>query len=135
MAKILVIQNKKPKRDATMKRKNITLDHPERFAKVPEIPKEKLDKAIAQACERLKKMGEKHGEDFPSCWSIDFKYDYKHNRNWVGGMYAGCYWLAYQLTGNHWFKTMAEKLTDTLRTNVNDALALRTFALSVAIKK
>ena len=31
--------------------------------------------------------------------------------------------------------TLAEKLTDTLRTNVNDALALRTFALSVAIKK
>ncbi|MBO5959387.1 MAG: hypothetical protein J6Q65_04625, partial [Lentisphaeria bacterium] len=31
--------------------------------------------------------------------------------------------------------TLAEKLTDTLRTNVNDALAIRTFALSVAIKK
>lgn len=31
--------------------------------------------------------------------------------------------------------TLAEKLSDTLRTNVNDALAIRTFALSIAIKK
>lgn len=31
--------------------------------------------------------------------------------------------------------TLAEKLTDTLRTNVSDALAIRTFALSTAIKK
>lgn len=30
--------------------------------------------------------------------------------------------------------SLAEKLSDTLRTNVNDALALRTFALSVAIR-
>ena len=31
--------------------------------------------------------------------------------------------------------TLAEKLCDTLRTNVSDTLALRTFCLSVAIKK
>jgi len=31
--------------------------------------------------------------------------------------------------------TLAEGLTDTLRTNVNDALAIRSFVLSVAIRK
>ena len=73
-----------------MKRKNITLDHPERFATIPVIPKEKLDKAIAQACDRLEKMGQKHGLDFPGNWSVNFQYEYAHNRNWVGGMYTGC---------------------------------------------
>ena len=107
-----------------MKRNEIKLDHPERFATVPVIPKEKIDRAIAQATERLKKMGEKHGADFPGCWSVNFKYDYKHNRNWVGGMYAGCYWLAYQLTGNHWFKTMAEKLTDTFRERLDQRIGV-----------
>ena len=98
-----------------MKRKNIVLEKPERFATVPVISKEKIDKAIAQATERLEKMATKHGTDFPGCWSINFQYDFAHNRNWVGGMYAGCYWLAYQLTGKAFFKKHAEALTETFR--------------------
>ena len=61
-----------------MKRKNITLGHPERFATIPVIPKEKLDKAIAQACDRLEKMGQKHGLDFPGNWSVNFQYEHKN---------------------------------------------------------
>ena len=60
-----------------MKRKNITLDHPERFATVPVIPKEKLDAAILQAVTRLEKMGQKHGLDFPGNWAINCQYEYK----------------------------------------------------------
>ena len=107
-----------------MKRKNITLDHPERFATIPVIPKEKLDKAIAQACDRLEKMGQKHGLDFPGNWSVNFQYEYAHNRNWVGGMYTGCYWLAYQLTGKKWFKTMAEELTATFRERLDKRIGV-----------
>jgi hypothetical protein len=53
-----------------MKRQNITLNNPERFATVPKISEEKISRAIAQACERLKKMGEKHGDKFPGNWAI-----------------------------------------------------------------
>ena len=107
-----------------MKRKTITLDRPERFATIPTISKEKLDKAIEQAVARLEKMGQKHGLDFPGCWSVDFKYDYKHNRNWVGGMYAGCYWLAYQLTGKAWFRTQAQALTATFRERLDNRVGV-----------
>ena len=107
-----------------MKRKNITLDRPERFSKIPVISKEKLDRAIAQATERLEAMAIKHGTDFPGNWSINFQYDYAHNRNWVGGMYTGCFWLAYQLTGKKFFKQQAEALTDTFRERLDKRIGV-----------
>ena len=107
-----------------MKRKNIVLEKPERFATVPVISKEKIDKAIAQATERLEKMAAKHGTDFPGCWSINFQYDFAHNRNWVGGMYTGCYWLAYQLTGKSFFKKHAEALTETFRERLDKRIGV-----------
>ena len=102
----------------------IKLLNPERFSKPHVISKEKLTSAISEAADRLEIMGKEHGVDFPSCWSINYKYDYAHNRNWVGGMYTGCYWLAYELTGNKFFKDMAEKLTATFRKRLDDRIGV-----------
>ena len=107
-----------------MKRKNITLDHPERFATVPVIDKAKLDAAIEKATNKLALMAERNGTAFPECWAVDFKYKYAHNRNWVGGMYAGCFWLAYQLTGKHTFKKIAEELTATFRERLDKRIGV-----------
>ena len=107
-----------------MKRQNITLDKPERFATVPTISKEKIEKAIAQATERLERMGKKHGLDFPGNWAVYNQYEYAHNRNWVGGMYTGCYWLAYQLTGKAWFRTQAQALTATFRERLDKRIGV-----------
>ena len=107
-----------------MKRQNITLYRPERFATVPTISPEKIEKAIAQATERLERMGKKHGLDFPGNWAIYNQYEYAHNRNWVCGMYTGCYWLAYQLTGNKWFRTQAQALTATFRERLDNRVGV-----------
>ena len=107
-----------------MKRNVITLERPERFETVPKIDPEKIDKAIATAAERLKRMGERHGTDFPGNWAINNQYEYQHNRNWVGGMYTGCYWLAWQLTGDRWFKKQAEALTDTFQQRLDNKIGV-----------
>ena len=82
----------------------ITLDNPERFAEVREIPKAKLEAAAKAACAKLKTLAEKYGLGFPGTCSVNHKYVCKENNNWEGGMYTGCYWLAYELTGDEFFK-------------------------------
>ena len=96
-----------------MKRHPITLERPERFSDVPVISREKIDRAIAVAAERLERMGTRHGLDFPGTSASDMKYQYGPNNNWGCGMYVGCYWLAWQLTGVGFFKKRAVELSET----------------------
>ena len=102
----------------------ITLNNPERFAKPHTISKDKLINAASVAADKLEKMAKEHDLDFPGNWSVNYKYEYAHNRNWVGGMYTGCYWRAYELTGNKFFKDMAEKLTATFRKRLDDRIGV-----------
>ena len=99
-----------------MKRDPIKLNNPEKFSTVPVIAPEKIEKAIADAAARLEKMGKKNGIKFPTN-SLDSQYVFtKRNRNWVHGMYAGSYWLAFLLTGNGFFSKMARELSKTFKT-------------------
>ena len=107
-----------------MKRNPITLDRPERFSEVPTISPEKIENAIKVATERLEKMGQKHGTDFPGTTAYYMQYKYGPNNNWGCGMYTGCYWLAWQLTGKKWFKTQAEALTDTFQKRIDDKVGV-----------
>jgi len=95
-------------------KKNAYTTVPERFLKPYQIPKEKLDKAIKEALEKLEK-------NMPR-WKSGFVYAaervgkgvnaYKEmdNKSWVHGMNTGIYWLAYELSGDEKFKTMAENM-------------------------
>ena len=87
-----------------MVKQEIKLQNPERFSKPHVIPKEKLEKAVKVACERLAKMGRENSGLLPAGSSVNFKYRFCENRNWVDGMYTGCFWLAYKLTGDEFFK-------------------------------
>ena len=93
----------------------ITLESPERFAEIREIPREKLEAAAKAACAKLKTLAEKYGLGFPGTCSVDYKYVCKENNNWEGGMYTGCYWLAYELTGDEFFKKVAEDMLATYK--------------------
>ena len=73
----------------------ITLNNPERFAKPHVISKEKLVKAAEKATDKLEELTKKYGDTFPGTCSVDYKYVTDINKNWVGGMYTGCYWRAY----------------------------------------
>ncbi len=107
-----------------MTKDNIVLKNPERFAKPHTISKEKLTMAASEAADRLERMGREHGTDFPGNWAVNFKYEWAHNRNWVGGMYAGCYWRAWEITGNKFFREMAEKLTATFRQRLDERIGV-----------
>jgi len=90
----------------------IILQNPERFAHPHIISESKLRKAVSEAADRLAKMAKAHPGEFPSNWATDFQYTWAENKNWVAGMYTGCYWLAYELTGDPFFRKVAESHFD-----------------------
>ncbi len=96
-----------------MVKETLKLERPERFAGEHKIPREKLEAAAKAACAKLKARVQKEGLGFPTTRSIDYKYCQGPNNNWECGMYTGCFWLAYQLTGDEFFKECAEKHLET----------------------
>ncbi|MBE6645330.1 MAG: hypothetical protein E7612_08150 [Ruminococcaceae bacterium] len=92
-----------------MTKRNIVLNNPERFAKPHTISRDKLIKAAEKATDKLEALAKKYGVAFPETRSIEFKYVCGPNKNWEAGMYTGCYWLAYEITGNEFFRQEAEK--------------------------
>ena len=104
--------------------KKITLDAPERFAKAHTIPKEKLEAAAKAACAKLKANAEKYGYGFPGTCSVDYKYVRAENKNWECGMYTGCFWLAYELTGDEFFRNVAEEMLATYRWRIENKVGI-----------
>ena len=102
----------------------ITLNNKERFQKPCEIPREKLIRAAEKATDKLEQLAKKYGVAFPTTRSIEYKYVCGENNNWEAGMYTGCYWLAYQLTGNKFFRKEAEKHLPTYKTRFDEKLGL-----------
>ena len=91
-----------------MVKERIVLNNPERFAKPHVISKEKLTRAAEAACNKLEENTKKYGIAFPDTRSIEYRYRCGENNNWECGMYTGCYWRAWELTGNKFFKETAE---------------------------
>ncbi len=92
-----------------MVKETLKLEKPERFAGEHKIPREKLEAAAKAACAKLKWRAQNEGLGFPTTRSVDYKYCQGPNNNWECGMYTGCFWLAYQLTGDEFFKDCALK--------------------------
>ena len=92
----------------------IKLIGPERFEIGYEINKEKLEGAAAKATDKLKEFAKKNAYYmFPGTSSAKYKYPMGENKNWECGMYTGCFWLAYLLTGELKFRKIAEKHFET----------------------
>ncbi len=87
---------------------NVALHDAGRFAQIDEIGREKLIKAAENACAKLEALIRKNGTAFPDVCSKDYRYVYGENNNWECGMYTGCIWLAYEITGDRFFKDAAE---------------------------
>lgn len=98
-----------------MGRKEIILENPERFLRTHEISKEKINSAIEKALDKLEKNIPKWTNNFASASSKNYKYLQGPNEHWECGMQTGIYWLAYELSGNHKFREVAEKHLITYR--------------------
>ena len=114
-----------------MSRAPITLNNPARFAGTHTIAKEKLEAAAKAACDKLrakalefKNNGGEIGLDFPGTCSVEHKYVRGENKNWECGMYSGCYWLAYELTGDEFFREIAEAHLPTFRGRVDNRIGM-----------
>ncbi|MBR5140398.1 MAG: glycoside hydrolase family 88 protein, partial [Clostridia bacterium] len=46
------------------------------------------------------------------------------NVNWIHGMYTGCYWLAYEITGEKIFRDIAESQLHTYRKRVDEKIGM-----------
>ncbi len=87
----------------------ITLNNPEKYSKVREIPKAKLEAAASAVFDKLERRAREFGLDnYPLSYSQNYKYLPQANKGWQSGMYSGCNWLAYELTGNKFFRECAE---------------------------
>lgn len=96
--------------------KKTSLENKDRFSNPYIIDRSKLGAAAFAACNKLKARVQKDGIGFPSTCSKDYKYSQGENNNWVCGMYTGCFWLAYQLTGDEFFKNVALEHLKTYQT-------------------
>ena len=107
-----------------MVKESIKLNNPERFTKPHSIDRAKLEAAAKAATEKLRALAEKYGDAFPETRSIEFKYQCSENKNWEAGMYTGCYWLAYELTGDEFFRECAERQLESYKTRYEGKIGL-----------
>ena len=107
-----------------MAKETLTLDRPDRLSKSHVIDKAKIEAAAKAACAKLKARVEKDGIGFPSTCSQNYKYCQGENDNWECGMYTGCFWLAYQLTGDELFKNVALEQLKTYYTRWENKVGL-----------
>lgn len=103
---------------------NTDLKIPERFQTLYSIDRKKLLNAADKAVDKLEKNIKKYGEGFPGTYSKDYKYSWGENIHWQCGMYTGCLWLAYEITGNTFFKDIAESHFDTYRHRLDKCINL-----------
>ena len=87
--------------------RKIELQNAERFNKDYTISRDKLMSAAQKAADKLLAVYKKRGYGFPGTCSVDYEYKFTDKTNWESGMYTGCFWLAYELTGNNEFKDIA----------------------------
>ena len=103
----------------------ITLNAPERFTGEFELDRSKLDRAIRVATDKLKVRQKEHGDQIPYSSTEGYRYQKFGTLNdWTAGMYTGCYWLAYELTGDPFFKETATRQRQIFRKRFDDKIGV-----------
>lgn len=90
----------------------VELDDNERYMSGTELDKAMLEEAMQRACDRIKENISEFNGKFPATCSKKGEYEVSERFNWESGMLVGCYWLAYQYTGDEVFKNAAEDMIE-----------------------
>lgn len=91
--------------------KVVELKSAERYSKKFTIDRNKVEKAVETVLEILKKNAEKFGDNMvlpPKEWDKYYTYKASSDVTWTTSMWTGVYWLAYQLTGEEFYRNIAE---------------------------
>ena len=103
----------------------ITLNNPEKYATVPEFNKAKIEAAAEKVVNKLEARTKSFGLDnYPWMCSQNYKYIPRPNLSWQEGMYSGCNWLAYELTGNKFFRDCAEYQLKSFRERFDNGVGI-----------
>jgi unsaturated chondroitin disaccharide hydrolase len=103
----------------------IVLNNPEKYASIPMLDKAKLMAAAEKACDKLEMRTKSFGLDnYPGMCSKNYKYFPVPNSGWQHGMYMGCNWLAYELTGNKFFRECAEYQLKSFRERFDNGIGI-----------
>ena len=101
-----------------------TNDVPERFKSAYTIDRAKLERAAEAATQKLLKLAQEGGINFPKTSSTNYQYDYGANNNWTAGMYTGAYLMAYQLTGDERFANIVNDMIETFIYRVDNRVGM-----------
>ena len=107
----------------------IELSNPKRFETPHTIDKNKLIAAAQKATDKLEANISKLKDGFAGTCSVDYKYMTDINNNWECGMQTGCFWLAYEITGNKIFKDVAEHQLDTYKKRIDEKIGMDIYRL------
>lgn len=103
---------------------NGVINIPERFLIPHSIEQQKLLNAVDNAVCKLESNVNKYGTGFPGTHSVAHRYTRGENWHWECGMYTGCFWLAYELTGNEFFKEVAESHFESYRRRIDECISM-----------
>jgi len=90
----------------------VPIEDEARFATETTVDKAFATAAMDRAVEKLRKNIDKFSASFPQPYSVDDTYVTDSDINWTSGMLTGCYWLAYEYTGDEVFKEAALRHTE-----------------------
>ena len=103
----------------------IVLNDPEKYATLPNVNKAKIEAAAEAAVNKLEERTKRLGLDgYPWMCSKNYRYELRPNNDWQHGMYVGCNWLAYELTGNKYFRECAEYQFRSFRERFDKAIGI-----------
>lgn len=102
-----------------------TLQNPERYTKkAAELTPEKLQEALKAALLRIDRGIERFGgKTFPAAATgAGYHYEITENHGWTEGFWPGMLWLAYQLTGDEKYRTVAEQCVDSFAERMDNRI-------------
>ncbi len=114
-----------------MKKVNdVTIENPERFSGEILMTKEVLEEAIQNALKKVEQLYQEMGTNFPSHASENNVYQPVNNTTgWNTGFWCGILWLAYEVSGDEKYRTMAESLLPSFYQRIDEKLAVDTHDL------
>lgn len=90
--------------------KDVKLINPERFNSNHGLTDKMVNDAINNVIKRLDRSLERFSDCFPVCNRFrNNEYIKSPDVDWTTSLFTGCYWLAYEITGDEKFKKAADK--------------------------
>lgn len=108
----------------------VTIEKPERFSGEPLMTKEVLEEAVQNALKKVDQLYQDMGTSFPSHASENNVYQPVDNtEGWNTGFWCGILWLAYEVSGDEKYRTMAESLLPSFYQRIDEELSIDTHDL------